>query len=232
MSDSIERGGADGADLPEAVPPAREGGRGMAIYAAAAGLATAVPVPFLDAMLAGLARGAAMRRTAARRGVRMSPAARKLLARSGWTPATGSLPVRVARGVVSRAFAPVRMTARAEDALATLAAAILLDHHLASPNRAPGAPLDEPEARRIRAAIDEAIAKGAVDSLLAAPRGFWQTLSRAVRAVGQDDVEGRNVIERAVDALLDGVADAPGDVTARLCARFDALLARNADGDA
>ena len=232
MSDPIERVKSEDAELADGARAVPDRGRGMAVYAAAAGLATAVPVPFVDSMLAGLARGAAMRRTAARRGVRMSPAARKLLARPGSSPTTGSLPVRLARGVVSRAFAPMRMTARAEDALATLASAILLDHHLASPNRPPGAPLEEPEARRVRQAIDEAISKGALDSLRAAPRGFWQTLSRAVRAVGHDDAEGRNVLERAVDALLDGAADAPGDVTARLCARFDALLAQSREGAA
>src|SRR3972149_2108562 len=63
--------GAAGAPGGGAGPPAaRAAGPGMAIYAAAAGLATAVPVPFVDGVLAGLARGAAMRRTAARRGVR------------------------------------------------------------------------------------------------------------------------------------------------------------------
>src|SRR5690606_25929324 len=58
--------------------PAR--GAGVMVYAAASGLLTSVPVPFLDSLLGGLARGAALRRIAGRHGVRLTREARDVLA--------------------------------------------------------------------------------------------------------------------------------------------------------
>jgi hypothetical protein len=42
----------------------------------------------------------------------------------------------------------------------------------------------------------------------------------------QPDLEARGFIERFVDHLLDGAADAPSDVFQRVCDLFDVAMAR------
>src|SRR5690606_4911779 len=99
------------ADVVEAVPDAASGELvretpralarpatgGVVVYAAVAGAASVVPVPFVDAFLAKLARGSAMRRVAARRGVRLTPEGRAVLARPGLSSPLGSAPARLLR---------------------------------------------------------------------------------------------------------------------------------------
>src|SRR5688500_17717434 len=104
-------------------------GGAMAVYAAAAGLASVVPVPILDAFVTRLARGAAMRRVAKRRGVRMTREARAILSAPGATQKSGSLPVRLARRAIQTVVPPVAVAARTEEAIATFSAAILFDHY-------------------------------------------------------------------------------------------------------
>ena len=53
---------------------------GVAVYAAAAGLVSVIPIPFVDGILTGVARGSAVRRISGRHGVRLSHEARKTLA--------------------------------------------------------------------------------------------------------------------------------------------------------
>jgi hypothetical protein len=197
----------------------------MAVYAAAAGLATVVPVPLLDTFVARLARGAALRRVATRRGVRMTREARAILSAPGATAKSGSIPVRLARRAIQSVVPPVVIAARAEEAVSTFAAAILFDHYLAKPGRNVANPVTAEEAQRIRNAIDAAAVDGATDAIKSVPAGIWTTLVDAAKAVRGRDAEGRNPLERVVDALLDGLSDAPSSVTDRLYSRFDASLA-------
>ena len=196
-------------------------GGAMAVYAAAAGLASVVPVPILDAFVTRLARGAAMRRVAKRRGVRMTREARTILSAPGATQKSGSLPVRLARRAIQTVVPPVGVAARTEEALATFSAAILFDHYLQRPARSSVNPVTAEEAQRIRAAMDAAAVDGAADAIKSVPSGVWTTLVDTAKAVKGRDDEGRNVLERVVDAFLDGVADAPASVTERLYARCD-----------
>jgi hypothetical protein len=219
-------------DPPQALshePPralARPTTAGAAVYAAAAGVVSAVPVPFVDGILGGIARGSAMRRVASRRGVRLSREARKVLANVSLSRSTGTGPARLLRAALSRALAPVRIASRAEEAGATFLAALLFDHYLATSARRVGAPVGEAEALRVRAAMEAAFVDGGLEALRAVPVGAAEAVWRAGKQSLQPDLEDRGIVERFVDGLLDGAADAPSDVFQRMCDLFDLAMAR------
>lgn len=202
------------------------GGSPMAVYAAAAGLAAAVPVPFVDSALGGLARGAALRRVASRHGVRLAGEAREILSRPLAAERSRSWGASVVRRSLARIAAPLRIAVRLEDALMTCVAALLLDHYLATADRERGAPIGVDEARRLRGAIEHAAVAGAAGSLREAPGRFWTALREALRAAATPDPEDRSPAERLVDALLDAAADAPGEMGERMRAAFDDALGR------
>jgi hypothetical protein len=213
------------AETPRAL--ARSGGSpgGVIVYAAAAGAASVVPLPFVDAMFAKLARGSAMRRVAARRGVRLTPEARALLSRPGLSAPLGTTPARLLRTALTRALAPVRIASRLEDAAGTFLAALMLDHYLATSDRRPGAPLGDREAAAVRAAMEQAWADSGLEALRTIPLGIVDLVVRAGKAAVQLDAEGRGPVERFVDAVLDGAADAPDDLFQRMRDHFDAAIA-------
>jgi hypothetical protein len=199
---------------------------GVVIYAAAAGLASIIPVPFLDSLLTGVARGSAVRRIAARRGVRLSHEARKTLAGVSITRPTGTGTARLLRMALSRALSPIRIASRLEDATATVLSSLLLDHYLGTEERRIGAPLEEREARRVRAAMESAFAANGLESLKSLPLGALDILMKAARAAMSLDAEDRGPVERFVDALLDALADAPSEWAERLRVLFDEALTR------
>jgi len=198
---------------------------GIVMYAAAAGLASIVPVPFLDGLLTGVARGSAVRRIAARRGVRLSHEARKTLAGVSMTRPTGTGTARLLRMALSRALSPIRIASRLEDATATVLSSLLLDHYLVTEERRIGSPLEDREARRIRTAMENAFAASGLESLKAVPLGALDIIVRAAKAALAIDAEDRGPVERFVDALLDAAADAPSDWLERLRVLFDEALA-------
>ena len=204
---------------------ARGEGPRVAVYSVAVGLASAVPVPFLDRALSGLARGAALRRVAARHGVRLSGKAREILSAASPKGDARSVSRHVLRTALVQLVAPLRIASRIEDALATTAAALLLDHYLATSKREPRAPIDVTEAKRIRDAMQDGAVVGAFDSLRAAPAGVVKAITSSLRAAAKPDAEDRSPAERLVDALLDEAADAPADVVVRMQAAFDRALA-------
>lgn len=197
---------------------------GVAVYAAAAGLASVVPIPFIDGVLTGVARGSAVRRIAGRRGVRLTRDARKTLAGISITRPTGTGAARLLRMALSRALAPIRIASRIEDATATVLSAILLDHYLATSDRRVGSPLDDREARRVRDAMESAFSASGLESLRTLPLGALEVAVGAGRAAFSIDSEDRGPVERFVDTLLDGAADAPSEWMERLRVLFDTAL--------
>ena len=208
--------------------PGRPATAGVVVYAAVAGVAATVPIPFVDSMISKLARGSAMRRVASRRGVRLTPDARVVLARPGLAAPLGTAPARLLRTAITRALAPVRIASRLEDATATFLSALMLDHYLATADRRPGAPLGEREANAVRAAMEQAWADSGLEALRSVPVGVAEVVGRAFKAAVQLDAEGRGPVERFVDALLEGAADAPEDLVQRMRDHFDAALAARA----
>ncbi|MGF1467903.1 MAG: hypothetical protein ACFCGT_17420 [Sandaracinaceae bacterium] len=194
------------------------------VYATATGLAAAIPVPLLDGVFSELARGSAMRRVALRHGVVMTPGAREILSGSGTVQATTNGRGRLLKAALASALAPLRVAARLEDAAGTLFSAVLLDRFLGRPDRAAGAALTEAEALRVRAAVDRAVTETGFDVLRTLPLGAWDVLNRAIRGVFAADDEARQPVERFVDGVLDGLADAPAGFWTRLVAHFDVAL--------
>lgn len=208
-------------------PLARQAGVSVSVYAVVTGLAGAVPVPLLDSMLSELSRGAAMRRVAKRHGVALTPDARSVLASPGSIHATSTDRGRLLKAAVGSMLAPFRIAARIEDAFGTLFASVLLDHFLRQPGRPQGATLTVSEARRVRSATETAIAEAGFDALRSLPLGLWTILRKAIDALVRVDDEGRSPIERFVDAILDGFADAPDDLVDTLTLQFDRAWARD-----
>jgi hypothetical protein len=187
-------------------------------------------VPLLDAVLSELARGAAMRRVARRHGVVLTPDARAILAGQGAVHATSTERGRLLKSALSSFLAPFRIAARVEDAVGTLLAAILLDYFLRRPYRTRGAVLAEEEARRVREAIERAVGAAGFDALKTVPLGLFRILRRGFEAlVTPDQSESRSPIERFVDAVLDGLADAPNELVDGLIHSFDDALAAGAE---
>jgi hypothetical protein len=207
-------------------PLARQAGASVSVYAAITGLAGAVPVPMLDGVLSELSRGAAMRRVAKRHGVALTPDARAVLAGPGTVHATSTERGRMLKAALASLLAPFRLAARLEDAIGTLFAAILLDHFLRRADRPDGVTLTEAEARRVRSATEVAIGAAGFDAIKTIPLGLWAILKEAFDALLAPDPEGRSPIERFVDAVLDGLADAPNDLVDTLTLHFDEALAR------
>ena len=194
----------------------------VGVHALATAAAGALPVPGLDRYLRALTRGAALRRVASQRGVRLTPDARRILA----APPSASSKRRVAGMLLRRFAAPMRLVARAEDATAVLADAHLLDGYLREAAergwRRRGAPLDGREARRLRAALDAARRSAAYDALRAAPGGLVGTAREAAQALWKPgDGEDRPPLERLVDTVLDGLAEGPEDVLEALWEGFE-----------
>ena len=186
------------------------------VYAAATGVAGAIPIPFVDAVLSELARGSAMRRVAGRHGLSLSPEARAVLSMGGTVAATSSGRARMLKAAISSAFAPFRIAARMEDAFGTLLAAVMFDRYLAKRTDDAASPLGEDEAIRWRRAMERAVTESGFDAVRTLPLGVLYVFRDAFRAAWNADQEGRNMLERFVDALLDGAADAPEDFFSNL----------------
>lgn len=196
------------------------GGR-IAAYAGAAALAAALPLPFVDAVATRMARGAALRSVAARHGVRLTRDARAILA----APWRARRRTGTALRVLANLVPSVTMAKRVEDAVATLATAALFDQYLSRRATDAANPVTAEEARHVRAAMDAAAVEGFTSALRSAPAGLWSTLTAAFRAAKGPDEEGRNPLERVVDALLDGVSEATGAVGEHVSARFESAVA-------
>jgi hypothetical protein len=212
-------------ERPHGAPLAKQAGVSVSVYAAAAGLAGAIPVPLLDGVLSELARGAAMRRVAKRHGVSLTPDARAILAGPGAFGPTSSERGRLLKTALATVLAPFRIAARIEDALGTLFAAVLLDHFLRRPDRPRGAALTEAEARRVRAAIERSIATAGFDVIKTVPVGLWRVVQNGVTSMVRVDQESRSPLERLVDAILDSAADAPDELVDTLIHHFEEALA-------
>ncbi|MEM1417505.1 MAG: hypothetical protein AAGH15_21590 [Myxococcota bacterium] len=197
-------------------------------HAAVAALSAALPVPLLDDLLGRLARGSALRRVARNHGVRLAPEARRILAEAA-PPALQSLPGGgVTRRVLSRVVTPLRVWGRVEGGVVALVDARLLDHYLTiAPGRGwrqAGARLDAGEALRLRTALQKAREGGLPRSMLAFPVRLAGGLGDLPDAVRGDDPEGRNVVERVVDTLLDAFADAPPGAWEAVTGRLEHAL--------
>lgn len=200
------------------------------VYAIAAGLAAAVPMPFVDTFLARTARGSAMRRVASRHGLTLSPEARKVLGGIELPKAASVSGYKVARTVLQRYLFPMLPISRVEDGLATLGSAMLFDSYLRHRPVAKGTMIDEAMAKTIRTSIDAALLYGVADLARTVPEAAKRLATESYAAVKTRDAEGRARHEALVDHLLDAIADVPEGMLTTLELRLEQELARG-EGD-
>jgi hypothetical protein len=201
-----------------ALPSPVERGR-LATYAALGATLGAVPLPWVPGTLVRRVRGAVVHDIAVRHGLSLTQEAREVLCESAGPDGT--------RGVVARAvrFLGVRLAAQAltrvgpfaalwplRNALRTYVLGHLFDRYLELGRTERAVRIDAGEARRVRAAVDGALAR----ALTADP-------PRVAEPTVFDDQ--RDPTTAFVDGVLGLAAGVPARLFGRLDAAFDDLLA-------
>lgn len=210
-------------DPGESLPPVGlrspvERGR-LGVYAALGATLGAVPLPWVPDSLVRRVRGAVVHDIAVRHGLSLTQEARDLLSEPAGPRGPRSVVAQTMR------FVGVRFAARAltrvgpfgavwpaRNALRTYVLGHLFDRYLELGRTERAVRIDAIEARRVRAAVDGALAR----ALTADP-------PRAVEPTVVDDQ--RDATTAFVDGLLGLAAGLPGRLLGRLDAAFDALLA-------
>jgi hypothetical protein len=80
-------------------------------------------------------------------------------------------------------------------------------------------------ADRLTRMVAEGIYEAGFDALKTIPLGLFRVVRRGFDALITPDTEARSPLERFVDAVLDGLADAPDELVDTLVHAFDEALA-------
>jgi hypothetical protein len=212
MSREVTVRGADALSPSERRPvPGR-----LPMIAGMAVLSAAVPVPFLPQRALRHLRGAVAHDAAARHGLSLSSEARDALAEPSSGDRLRKALRRAAELVAFRLARPLAPVAAAARALEVYALGHLLDRYFAEVRGELGTRVLEPEARRIRRAIDSA-AVGVVHPSLQGRGTSAPPASEDLR----DD------FTRWIDRLVLGAASLPSWLERRLDASFDEVVARS-----
>lgn len=195
------------------------------VYAVAAGLAAAVPLPLIDGWLARTARGSAMRRVAERHGLTLSPEARRHLGDVQLPKHLRVRGYRVARAALQKSFFPMVPVRHVEDALAALGSSLLFDAYLRHRPFPRGTTVELADARTIRRSIDGALVHGATDLAAALPELAKSLASESWRIVRYGEERGLSRAEKLVDHVLDAIADVPENILLALELRLEQDLA-------
>jgi hypothetical protein len=190
----------------------------LSVYAALGASVSAVPLPWLPDSLVRRVRGALVHDIAVRHGLSLTPEAREILCepsgpdgpRSVLTQAMRFLGVRFATRALTR-LGPVGMLWPLRGALRTYVLGHLFDRYLDLARTDRAARIDVEEARRVRQAVDGALARA-----LTVDPGELQEPTII------DDQ--RDAVTAVVDTVLGLAAGVPGRLVRRLDAAFDELL--------
>jgi hypothetical protein len=195
-----------------------DGGR-LGVYAAMGASAAAVPLPWLPDTLTRRVRGALVHDIAFRHGLSLTRDARDILAEPLGPDGPRSLLAQAARFLGARfavrtltRFGPLGMVWPARAALVTFTLGHLFDRYLDVTRMERAVRIDVEEARRVRLAIDGALA-----------RTLTVDAGPVVEPTAIDDQ--RDAVTALVDGLLGVAAGIPGWLVKRLDAAFDDLLA-------
>ncbi|MFO0675029.1 MAG: hypothetical protein U0169_00705 [Polyangiaceae bacterium] len=192
----------------------------MGAYALFGSIPGFLPLPWVPDLMGRRVRGALVFDLAARHRVGLTPKAREILANPAGIDDPSGLMSQVGKYLkqrVVRRFGPAAMLAPARSAVSTLLLGHLFHRYLAVLRKETSLTLGPEEAKRVRAAIDGALAH-VVD--VDAPD------DEPLRAPPGDDRRDRATI--FVDNLLVRAAGAPGWLVRRLEAAFDDLVASGA----
>jgi hypothetical protein len=197
-----------------AVEPGRLG-----VYTGLGAAVGAVPLPWVPDVLVRRVRGAVAHDVAVRHGLSLAVEARDILSDPSGLDGPPGVLAQTVRFVglrfATRAFkrvAPVRMLWPMRNALQTFVLGHLLDRYVELGRTERAVRIDADEARRIRHAIDGALARALT---VESPPYIEPTVI--------DDQ--RDALTSFVDGLLGLVAGLPGRLVGRLDAAFDDLLA-------
>ncbi len=194
----------------------------LGAYAALGASAGAVPIPWIPDALLFRVRGALIHDVAAQHGLFLTPSARRVLSQPSLgvdasparvaARALGFVSLRLAGRALSR-LAPIGILWPVRDAVRTYALGHLLDHYLRTSRKEVRGPLDEPEARRVRAAID-----GAAAHIFSVESQFAPS--------PEPEGDARDAMTALIDRMLTTTASLPERVMRRLEAAFDEAMAR------
>ena len=190
----------------------------LGLLTGASAMIGAIPLPVLPEQALLRLRGAIVHETASRHGLSLSSDARTALAR----PSHDQFRSLVRKGVellalrLLRRAGPLGMFSATMTALEAYALGHLMDRYLNEIRRPGSIRILEPEAQRLRQAIDEAVN-------LTFASG---TKPQPVRLnAGVEDL--RDEFTRWIDSLLLGAASLPSYLQRRLDAAFDEVLKRS-----
>jgi hypothetical protein len=195
-----------------------EGGR-LGVYTALGASVSAIPLPWVPDSLVRRVRGALVHDIAVRHGLSLTQDARDVLCepsgpdgpRGLLAQAVSYLGVRLAARTLTR-FGPIGMVWPVRNALRTFVLGHLFDRYLEAGRTERAVRVDVDEARRVRQAIDGALARALT---VEAPPAEEPTVI--------DDQ--RDAVTALMDGLLGLAAGVPGRLLGRLDAAFDDLLA-------
>ncbi len=212
----------DAARLPVSVRPPADRSR-LAVYTAMGASIGALPVPWLPDSLLRRVRGALVHDCVVRHGLSLTREARAILAepsgsevpRGFASQAVRYLGVRLAARALAR-FGPIGALWPVRDALRTYALGHMVSRYLDTGRTERAVRIDADEARRLRRAIDGAVARALTVEPLPADE-----------PVAIDDQ--RDATTALVDWLIGLAAGVPDRLMRRLDAAFDDLL-RTANG--
>ncbi|HEY8041508.1 MAG TPA: hypothetical protein VIF15_16995 [Polyangiaceae bacterium] len=195
-----------------------EGGR-LGVYTALGASVSAIPLPWVPDSLVRRVRGALVHDIAVRHGLSLTQDARDVLCepsgpdgpRGLLAQAVSYLGVRLAARTLTR-FGPIGMVWPVRNALRTFVLGHLFDRYLEAGRTERAVRVDVDEARRVRQAIDGALARALT---VEAPPAEEPTVI--------DDQ--RDAVTALMDGLLGLAAGVPGRLMGRLDAAFDDLLA-------
>jgi len=172
--------------------------------------AAAVPIPFLPGSLATRVRGALVQDVCARFGLSITPDARRVLAGPGLAEGPEGLFGAALRFATTRVLArlgPLTLIPTVRSGLLTYAIGHLFARYLET-RESRTVRIDEDEARKVRRAIEHAIAR---------------TITTSARAedTTASPEELRDQITQATDGVIAAIAGLPGWLVRRLDAAFD-----------
>ena len=195
----------------------------IGIYAALGASVGTVPLPWIPEALMRRVRGAMSRELASRYGLTLSVEAREALSESTREADAGTALHRVLRffGVrvlvrVLTRFGPVWVVWPLRNALATFAMGHLFERYVAVRRTERGTRIDVDEARRVRRAVDGAVA-----------RAVFVKTPKTEPSEAIDDERDRTTA--FFDGLIGWAAELPDVLVQRLDTAFDELLATSHD---